>query len=211
MTMQGALSTRLSRDYGGVSHAVEPGITHRYVKTDGDSVPSFTSSDKVGNENVTTFSLINSVAGESGEIFRVTLSDGYNHLSEGRPWTDAVASVILRGPLTLTSSAAYSVYDGRFVSAKSDMRYDGESGRLAVGHSYERAKADTYTMEAAYRPARTLELSTELWFDLTGAGLRELDARAAWFGSCWGMSVTYTQRPDEQKVMAGFTLKGLGE
>lgn len=211
LTMQGALSTRLSRDYGGVSHTVEPGITHRYVKTDGDSVPSFTLSDKIRNENVTTFSLINSVAGESGEIFRVTLSDGYNHLSDGRPWTDAAASVIVRGPLTLTSSAAYSVYDGRFVSAKSNMRYDGESGRLAVGHSYERAKADTYTMEAAYRPVKTLEVSTEFWYDLTGAGLRELDARAAWFGSCWGMNVTYTQRPDEQKVMAGFSLKGLGE
>ncbi|MBI5143359.1 MAG: LPS-assembly protein LptD [Nitrospirae bacterium] len=211
MTLQGVLSTRLSRDFGGISHTVEPGITHRYVKTDGDSVPSFTMSDTLTDENVTTLSLINSFSGESGEMIRITLSDGYDHLNENRPWTDAAATIILRGPLTLTSTAAYNVYDNHFASAKSDMSYNGDSARFSVGHSYERDKADTFTMEAAYKPVRTLELSTELWYDLSGAGLRELDARAAWFGPCWGMSVTYTQRPDEQKLMAGVTLKGLGE
>jgi len=46
--------------------------------------------------------------------------------------------------------------------------------------------------------------------DIGSDELEELEVRAALFRQCWGLTLTYTQRPDEKTLMAGISLKGLG-
>jgi len=50
----------------------------------------------------------------------------------------------------------------------------------------------------------------KLWYDLKGNGVQESNLKTTYTSQCWGLTASYTKKPDEYQIMLAFELKGLG-
>lgn len=213
LTVKAKLASKLYKAYGLTGHYIEPELTHSYVTTGGGGgdTPRFDSVDVTDEKNLTSLRLVNRLYRNGGEVLRINLSGGYDFMDNNTPWTNLASDLVINGPLRFTASAYYNVYKAGFDSVNTDLRFNwSTTGHVAVGYRYVRGNADTYLLETAYRPWSALDLFGKLWYDARGGGLRELKVRGTYTRQCWGVSLSLVERPEESKVMAGITLKGLG-
>ncbi len=212
LTFKAKFASKLYRSYGITGHYIEPELTHSYVTAGGGrNLPSFDFIDVADEKNLTSLRLINRLYRNGGEVFRINFSEGYDFLDDKTPWTNLASDLVINGPLRFSASSSYNIYDTSLDSANTDLRFKwSASGHLAVGYRYVRNRADTYLLETAYRPWQALDLLGKLWYDARGGGLREFQFRGAYTKQCWGISLNFIERPEESKIMAGISLKGLG-
>ena len=215
LTFQATVASKLYRSYDLLSHYIEPELTHSYVKADDSDLLQnnviFDSVDVADEKNLTSFRLVNRLYRNGGEVFRIDLSEGYDFLDNETPWTNLASNLVLSGPLRFTASASYNVYEESLDSANTDLRFNwSNAGHVAVGYRYVKDSADTIILETAYRPWQALDLFGKLWYDARGGGLRALQVRGAYTLQCWGINLSFVERPEENRIMAGITLKGLG-
>ncbi len=216
-----------------VRHLLLPEIAYSFVqeKTQDES-PFFDYDDRVLGQNLVNLSLSNYFTGKFlqadgsslyREIMFLRLSQGYQVsgsrrdlltlADEGRTLTDLRLETRLSpfAGLSLDLDSRFNTYRGRFSTNIVNADFSGENGnRLAVGYHFSRE-----TLE--YLEGRVgVGLVKPLIFNYTGRySFEKQDFLESIYAleykhQCWGVTLSYRDRPDNREFMLTFTLAGIG-
>lgn len=219
-----------------VRHAVEPMLHYRYIpNVDQSDLPQFDSRDQVGPLNLLTFELMNRFTARFKgrgtlpiyrEVASFRLAVDYDIDEERRsvgpapdkkrPFSPIRGELILRPTDNsfLRGDIAYDANDnaeqvenwavwGGF--------HDRQGNGFLLNYNYDRIDYDYLSggidlallspLFASYEQRRDLEENKKL------EDIVQLEYR----GQCWSLLVSYSDRPDEEKVSLKFTLSGLSD
>ncbi|MFP3869820.1 MAG: LPS-assembly protein LptD [Syntrophobacteria bacterium] len=221
-------------------HAVRPEIVYEYIPpVNQEQFPLFDeATDRIGSRSRIGYSLMNfftaRLEGEAGEVSyqdfgRLKFSQFYD-LTE--PEGEGEVGTSLRRPLSnvtieldimpkryfqLTYQSEWSPYDGDFkrhelLARARDQRGDSmkidyrenreEDGRTTLSEIDGRLNlrlwdGASFGVRSNYSFEQDQNLETEYVFHLSR--------------QCWGVSLSYTDEPNDRRLMVGFTLYGVGE
>jgi LPS-assembly protein len=213
-----SLSTRFLKKFSSFNHIVEPAIEYTYIPAvDHDGIPTFDSVDSIPQTSLLTYSLTNRLAGSSSARFR--LSQGYSFLSTDEPFTPVLAEgTFSNGRINFSINTSYDVYAKNITDMIASLYLRHEKGFIGIGKNFRRSTLlDQYSVEAGlkspieiYDISIPLNISGNLWYDLKGAGVQELNLKSVYQRQCWGFTVSYIRKPHEYQIMFGIEFTGLG-
>jgi LPS-assembly protein len=222
-----------------LKHTLRPEVVYEYIPSvDQDELPFFDSLDRIPSVNRVTYSLTNFFSArreEQGKVSyldaaRLKLSESYSFdkpetLENGElvKQNHRLSDIGLETDLTpgqyvsLTYKTQWSPYDANFTSHEvyatlSDPRGDSLSGTYRKRVPLEES-APINEIDAGL----TVKLAEGLTFFVRRDYSFSLDQnieteyRVTLSRQCWGVMVSYVEKPDDQRVSVGFTLTGIGQ
>ncbi len=220
--LETTLSTRLLKQFSTFNHIIEPSVEYKYVPdVDQKDLPEFDSSDSIPHQSEVTYSLTNRLAGlnNSGPYSRFRLSQSYSLLNIDRRFSPVVLEgSFVNKRIKFNVNTAYDVYEKNITDAIASVRLDWKKGFIGIGKNFRRStNLDQYSAELAlyspieiYGASLPVEILGNIWYDLKGGGVQELNIKTSYRQQCWGFSVSYTKDPNEYQIMFGIEFTGLG-
>ena len=234
------LATHLSRVYSlgsdRLRHSIEPTARYLYVPDRNEEhLPDFDSLDRLAGQNFLEYALVNRLtlrqSGADGmpqyrELIFLKLSQVYDIAAErGHRETDEEAFSGLRVELDARP------VDWGQVALDALVKMHGDSGleRMTAAVKVNRSETDSLQFDYVYRDQNAIKAKSEylgfmvrssvlepLFIRLegrhslqTGRDLEKV-AAAEYRARCWSLFVEYRNRPDDEQIMVGFELSGLG-
>ncbi len=220
--LRSVLSTRLLRNYSSMIHLIEPSIEYAYTPAvDQSELPTFDSIDSIPQTSDIIYSFTNRFAGSllGNSEARFRLSQSYSLLDVDRPFSPIILeSTFASKNLIFSANAFYNVYDRNISETIASINLSGEKGYIGVGKNFRRSTSlDQYTFEGGLNsPIEILgahlpvSIYGKLWYDLKGGGFQESIIKSTYTSQCWGLTVSFSNKPHEYELMFGIEFKGLG-
>jgi LPS-assembly protein len=216
------LTTKFSRKYPSLIHIIEPTMEYEYIPSvDQNDIPFFDSIDSIPKTSNINYSLTNRLSGISPLHLesRFRLSQSYSLLDIEKHFSPVLAEAALSSDTTdFTVNASYDVYDGIMTETIASVVFKNKKGYVGLGESYRRSSLlNQITFEGGVNKPVTIngkqlpvDVHGKLWYDLKGNGVQEINVKTIYSHQCWGISVSYTKKPDEYQIVFAVELKGLG-
>ncbi len=216
------LTTKLSREYSSLIHIIEPSVEYEYVPSvDHDNIPFFDSVDSISQTSNINYSLTNRVSGLTPLRLesRFRLSQSYSLLDVEKHFSPVLAEAFLSSDnVDFSVNASYDVHDRIITETIASFFLKNKAGYIGFGESYRRSSSlDQVTFEGGINNPVIIkgklfpvDLHGKLWYDLKGNGVQEINVKTNYSHQCWGLSVSYTRRPNEYQIVFAVELKGLG-
>jgi LPS-assembly protein len=230
------LNARFSRVYGQdqesgigrVRHSIEPTVSYSYIPRikQGD-IPHLDSVDDVKAENVATLALINRLTARYKDgptvrtfdlmVFR--LSESYDldaarntSLSNAQPRSEVTAELAVKTPkiLTVSANANYNTYTERLSSSSESVSVKGESAQFDMTHQYLRDPRTQFLIVGLGFKAGKWDLKGQVWRDVQNQLITQQEYTVHYASQCWGLGLSYINRPGETQYLVMLDLKGLG-
>ena len=210
---------------GRVSHTIRPRLTYAYIPgVDQSALPFFDSSDRIAGANSVTYSLNMTVSGGGGkggvrrEYLYFDLSQAYDigvdRRGGTRPSSDVAGELRIK-PYDWATAAfdgVFDVYEDRFENFSASVRVGtDEDALLDVNYHYVYRSTDYIDVAAGARLTKSLRTNYRNRYSLSESRRIETSYGIEYEHSCWGSTITYTDRIDENLVMLTLSLKGVGE
>ena len=232
-----SLSARFLRSFntghGELLHFVEPVLSYEYA--DGDKPEAGAKRldlvEENGEKNAVSFAIINRVVSmhsdKKFEPFYLRLAQLYYVNPDGpenleKRFSDTRIEAVLRvnEAVSVDADIVYSHDNSDFTSFNTDLKITGNSSYLNAGHRYSRdsslknAAGERITLEFITAEAgivmNNISNSVGIWYDNDDHIMRETNYTFKYMGQCWGISLSYKYRPDEEQYSVLLNLKGLG-
>lgn len=231
------LNLRFSRIFGSdsesgigrVRHSIEPTISYSYIPSvDQTDIPKLDSVEEAAKENRVALSLINRLTARYKDasgfktydmiVFR--LSQTYD-MEKRKDDAEGSRSTIkgelfFRTPktLTVTANGEYDTYIDKIKTSSESIKYTGGTLRLDMTHRYLMATPDNPRTEFLIGglgiKLGKWDLSTHWWKDLENKTTTQEEYRIYYFSQCWGLGMSYMEKPGETRYLVMLELKGLG-
>jgi LPS-assembly protein len=222
-----------------VRHTLRPEVVYEYIPSVGqDKLPFFDSLDRIPSVNRVTYSLTNFFSArkeEQGKVAyldaaRLKLSESY---SFDDPETLENGEIVKQNHRFSDIGLETDLTPGQYVSLTYKTQwspYHADFTSHEVYTTLSDPRGDS--LSATYRKRRPLEqdvlvdeidggLTVKLTEGLTFFVRRdysfalnqniETEYRVTLSRQCWGVMVSYVDKPDDQRVSVGFTLTGIGQ
>ena len=230
------LNARLSRVYGKdeeagigrIRHSIEPMFSYSYIPhiEQGD-IPHLDSVDEVKEENVVTLGLINRLTARYKEganvrtfdimVFRLAESYDLNQarnkdLVNAQPRSEITGELAVKTPklLTMSANANYNTYTNRLSSASESLAVKGEIVQLDMTHQYLRDPKTQFLITGLGFKAGKWDVKGTAWRNVETRDFTQKEYMAHYGSQCWGLGISYINRPGERQYLFAFDLKGLG-
>ncbi len=222
-----------------VRHTLRPEVVYEYIPSvDQDNLPFFDSLDRIPGVNRVTYSLTNFFSArkeEKGKVtyldaLRLKLSESYSFddpetllngeiVKQGRRFSDiGLETDLTPSPyLSLTYKTQWSPYDVDFTSHEVYATLRDPRGDSLSGTYRKREPLEEQVPVDEIDAALTVKLTEGLTFfvrrdySFTLNQNIETEYRVTLARQCWGVMVSYVDKPDDQRISVGFTLTGIGE
>lgn len=237
--LSASLSTKLYKLYpagsGRIEHFIEPAIRYEYAEGLLDGTPPLLDPlEKEREKNILSLSIINRLLSADKDkryealylrltqIYRVTSSlplspplldgDGENERGGDSGFSDLRLETVARllDLISIDVDTTYSYRDGDIRSAGTDLRFRKGSTYLTLGQRYSKDKSLNFLIASTGVRLYGIDISTDLWYDNENHMMRESLYAVRYGSQCWGVTLTYRYRPEEEQVSMLFTLKGVG-
>ncbi len=208
---------------GELLHFVEPVLAYEYA--DGDKTETggrdLDLVEENDEKNAVSMTIINRVVSMKGdrriEPFYLRLTQLYYINPDGngklqRRISDTRIETIFRvnEALSVDADAVYSHDYSDFISFNTDLKLTGDSGYLNLGQRYSRdSSIEFFTAEAGVVIDK-ISNSVGIWYDNNDHIMRETNYTLKYLGQCWGITLSYKYRPDEEQYSVLLSLKGVG-
>lgn len=230
------LNARFSRVYGNdedagigrVRHSIEPMIGYSYIpRIEQGDIPRLDSVDNVKEENVVTLSLINRLTARYKEgasvrtfdlmVFR--LSEFYDldlarnkDLMNAQPRSEIKGELAVKTPklLTISSSANYNTYTNRLSSSSESVSVKGEKAQIDMTHQYLRDPRTQFLIAGLGFKIGQWDMKGQVWQDVERRVTTQREYTAHYASQCWGLGLSYINKPGETQYLFTLDLKGLG-
>jgi LPS-assembly protein len=231
-----------TKNFERMKHVIVPKVTYRYIPDiDQDDLPEFTGIDRIGEENLITYSLTNTVVGksksrvkagtrrdsESGppvddynyrRLFRFYLEQSYDIVEEGEedgePFTPIYAELFF-SPYNwffLQADARWDVYDGDFIDHNIAGRITDRRGdSLFVEHRFRRDSSETIYSDLLLNLTHNFWGYAEYERDLENSENVLIGGGLKYTASCWSLAVGYKDEEQEEKIFFEISLRGIGQ
>lgn len=221
-------------DSGFLRHSIRPGLSYTYIPDEDQSdLPGFDAVDMVEAKNEFRYSLnstVTRVARSEGkakthQYMYLDVAQAYNLAEERRklagpadkrrPLGPIEGRLILRPTqgLRLSGNGEFDVYHSRFDDYNAALDFsDARGDEAAVSYRFNREKEVRY-VQGAVRVKATDAVALNYKKRFLLGEKRSLETRYGleYNHQCWGVELTYTDRPSDALVMATFSLKSLGK
>jgi len=222
-----------------VRHTLQPEVVYEYIPSvNQDNVPFFDSLDRIPSVNSVTYSLTNFFSAreeEAGKVsytdaLRVKLSESY---SFDTPETLLNGEIVKRNHrfsdiglqtdltpspyVSVTYNTQWSPYDAKFTSHElfttlSDPRGDSLSVTYRKRRPLEESTpVDEIDARLTVKITDGLSFLVHRDYSFVLNQNVETEYRVTLTRQCWGVMVSYVDKPDDQRISVGFTLTGIGE
>jgi LPS-assembly protein len=230
------LNARLSKVYGQdgesgigrVRHSVEPTVSYSYIpRIDRGDFPHLDAVEEVQEENLVTLSLINRLTARYKEganvrtfdvmVFR--LSESYNvgearnkDLVNAHPRSEISGELAVKTPklLTVSANANYNTYTNRLSSSSESVAVKVENVQLDLSHQYLRDPKTQFLIVGLGLKLDRWDLNGQVWRDVENRTFTQQEYKVHYASQCWGVGVSYINRPGDRQYLFLFDLKGLG-
>jgi LPS-assembly protein len=230
------LNARFSRVYGKdedagigrVRHSIEPTVSYSYIpRIEQGDIPQLDFVDEVKEENVMTFALINRLTARYQEsatvrtfdlmVFRLSESYDLNQarnkdLVNTQPRSEVKGELAVKTPklLTISANANYNTYTKRLSSSSESVAAKGESAQFDMTHQYLREPKTQFLIVGLGFKAGKWNLKGQLWRDVEHHVTTQREYTAHYASQCWGLGLSYINKPGETQYLVMLDLKGLG-
>jgi LPS-assembly protein len=230
------LNARFSRVYGKdeeagigrVRHSIEPMLGYFYIpRIEQGDIPHLDSVDEVKEENAVTFALINRLTAryKEGEAVRTfdlmvfRLSESYDldqarnkDLMNAQPRSEVKAELAVKTPklLTVSANANYNTYTDRLSSSSESVAVKGERAQFDMTHQYLREPKTQFLIAGLGFKAGQWDLKGQVWQDVERRVTTQREYTAHYASQCWGLGLSYVNKPGETQYLVMLDLKGLG-
>jgi LPS-assembly protein len=235
-----SLSTRLDRVFNTglesmpkMRHLLIPEVTYSYIQQrQQDGLPFFDYADRVPGQNMVGLSLSNYFTGkftqaDGSSLYRdilfLRLSQGYQatgsrrdllaFVDEGRPLTDLRLETRISPVerLSLDVDSRFNIYRGNFSSTVLAAEYDGEMGnRLGIGYHFARESLEYLEGRLGVGLVKPFVFNYTTRYSFDRKDFLESIYALEYKHQCWGVTLSYRDRPDNREFMLTFTLAGVG-
>jgi LPS-assembly protein len=230
------LNARFSRVYGQdeeagigrVRHSIEPTIGYSYIpRIEQGDIPHLDSVDEVKEENAVTFGIINRLTARYKEgaavrtfdvmVFRLSESYDLNQarnrdLVNAQPRSEIKAELAVKTPklLTVSANANYNTYTDRLSSSSESVSIKGESVQFDMTHQFLREPKTQFLIGGLGFKAGQWDLKGQVWRDVVNRLTTQKEYTAHYSSQCWGLGLSYVNKPGETQYLVLLDLKGLG-
>lgn len=220
--LRSILTTRFLKKYPSLIHTIEPTVEYIYIPhVDRSNIPMFDSTDSMPRTSGIVYSLTNRLSGSfwGKSEARLRLSQSYSLRDIEKPYSPVlIESNLVNRNLNFSVNAFYDVYVKNITDTIASVRLTGQQGFIGIGKNFRRStNLDQYSVEAGvkrlfeiFNSPLPVSLYTKLWYDVEDHTVQELNVTSTYTKQCWGLTVSFTQKPDEYQVMFGVEFKGFG-
>lgn len=230
------LNARFSRVYGRdeeagigrVRHSIEPTVSYFYIpRIDQGDIPHLDSVDDVKEEHATIFALINRLTARYKEgatvrtfdlmVFRLSESYDLNQarnkdLVNAQARSEVKGELAVKTPklLTVSANANYNTYSNRLSSSSESVSVKGEIVQLDLSHQYLRDPKTQFLITGLGFKAGKWDLKGQVWRDVETRNFTQKEYTVHYASQCWGLGLSYINKPGETQYLFALDLKGLG-
>lgn len=188
--------------------------------------PTFTKEGKrwetIKEKNIISFMLLNRIIslskGSRYEPFYLRLTQMYMVDSPDLPSTehgfsDLRLEAILRFSemISIDMDSTYSYKDENIKFAGTDLEFRGDKIHLTMGQRYsEDPSLNFLTASVRLNLSKDVNTSIDTWYDNKDHLMREANYSVRYLSQCWGVTVAYRYKPEEEQFSILLTLKGVG-
>ncbi len=202
---------RLTRQYNGFKHAVEPEIGYQFIPEIKDEPPLLDSTELYDKKSEIYAGLRNYIFTDEGLLLSLRISETFDFHQGARPLGLLRFEGALFRPITFKIDSSYNPNSGRIEKINYSMSFSLLDVSFKIEQRY--SKEDEILN---YRGSITIPLtakwsvSNSVYYDAKGEGLRSLVSNLSYNSKCWRFKISYTKRPDDYQVMFLIELKGIG-
>ena len=212
-------------------HTIRPRLTYSYIPPlKQRSLPLFDGADRIAPKNQIRYSVNTTLMGisrktwarrqylymEVGQTYDIREAKGDSRIDpkRKRPLSDVDAEIILTPTdwLTFTSKARYDVYDKRFETYDALLSTRGsKGGDLSIVYRFVRNSLEY--VEANIHKRISPSIMAGYWQRYSFVDNQSIEKRYSvdYTHQCWKLSLSYTERLEEDVLLFMFTLKGIGD
>jgi len=202
--------SRIFRTFPLFTHVIEPSIRYHFIDASGSPVPVFDSTELFGKTSVVELGILNRAIIKGSEAMTLRLTQGLDTYQSSRPFLPVRLEAGLRKPLSLLLDGSYDYYDGKIETLRSDIGVKLFNVNFSFGQRYGRKEnIHVYTAGAEFSPAKDVNISSVVWYDAAGAGLRDVNVTVKLKRQCWNMTVEAIKRPGDFAVKVALELVGI--
>jgi LPS-assembly protein len=215
------LTSRFFKRYSSIVHLIEPRVDYQYIPRVERETSIFDSTNAIPETSLMRYSFINTLAGfdHSSINGKFTLSQSYDFLDKDKPFSlIRLEGVLSSKNVNLSINASYDIDDKTVTDGFASINVRNEVGHIGLGQNFRRssdldqitAGAGLFSPIKLYKITLPLSLNGQIWYDLNTNQTQRLRISSTYSSQCWGVSVSYIERPDEYLLGFSIQLKGLG-
>jgi hypothetical protein len=189
-------------------------------------IPQYDSHDIATQRNLVTFSLINrltahyrdAAGSRTFEMMLLRLAQSYDILEAqtvktgARPRSELFGEIAVKTPrlLTLSASGKYNTYLDSLSESSESIAFRTKEVQFDVTHRYLRDPKTQFLIGGVGLTLGGWNLHAGVWHDLEKNETTQEEYRAYRQSQCWGLGISYIQRPGDTQYLLTLELKGLG-
>lgn len=204
---------RLFRNFSLFTHVIEPSLRYHFIYAPKSSrpMPVYDETELFGKTSNIEFSILNRGIIHGSEAVSVRLTQGIDTYSGSRPFLPFRVEAGIKTPVVFSVDTSYDHYSRRIETAHSDLSMKLDTVNLAVGQRFNRKEEiNVYTAGAEFSPLKNMHMASSFWYDVKGAGLRDVMVSLRYTRQCWSMRLETIKRPGDFSVRVMFELAGVG-
>ncbi len=107
-------------------------------------------------------------------------------------------------------TATYNTYTGSLETVSSEFLLRILKANVSLGQTYNRAEdIMLYKAGIEFSPIRSVNISSSIWYDAKGGGLRDMDVTMRYQRQCWGLKFEMIKEPGDFTTLFMVELAGL--
>ena len=107
-------------------------------------------------------------------------------------------------------AATFDTYDGSLETVSSEFFMRILKADVSLGQTYDRKEnIMLYKAGIEFSPHRSVNISSSIWYDAKGGGLRDMDVTVLYQRQCWGLKFEMIKRPGDFTTLFTVELAGL--
>lgn len=221
------LSTKLYKSFsmGSVpaEHFIEPSIRYEYAEVSSKGTPPVLDQHPPlpVDKNLVSFSLLNRIISVDSqdklERLYIKLTQFYAIKSQAsspteKGFADLRVEAVFRPHkrLSLDTDTTYSFELNEIKSAGTDFGFRGDNTSLTIGERYTKYPLLKFLTASAGLKMKKIDTSVDIWYDDKDHQVRESNVAIMYSSQCWGITLSYKYRPEEEQFSILIALKGVG-
>lgn len=202
--------TRIYRKYNSFLHVIEPSLRYHFIASSENDLPVLDVSELFRKTSRLELSLLNRIIAGGGEMATLRLTQEIETYNGGRPFLPLKLQVAINSGVPIKLDLTYNVHTGRFETVSSELSMRIVKTNLVFGQIYNRTEnIMLYKAGIEFSPYKRVRVSSSIWYDAKGGGVRDMNIAMRYQRQCWGLRFEVNKKPGDYTMLVMLELAGL--
>ncbi|PKL52191.1 MAG: hypothetical protein CVV37_02535 [Nitrospira bacterium HGW-Nitrospira-1] len=204
--------TRLYRKYASFLHVIEPALRYHFIASSDNDLQVFDASELFRKTSRIELSLLNRIITSGTEAATVRLTQEMETYNGSRPFLPLKLEVAINKGVPIKLDATYDVHTGKIETVSSELSLNILKANIAFGQTYNRTEnIMLYKAGIDFSPYKRVHVSSSIWYDAKGGGVRDMSVAVRYQRQCWGLRFEIIKKPGDYTTLLMFELASLNK